>query len=233
MNITQRRYELAFNMLGNSQKLNTTNYFRTIESIRSRKNQFPASPKKYIIKSSNREPYKDHFVIKANKSLRIKIETLQSKPVIPKINTEYIKIQQRIKNNKEKVREIYKTNLFLQNEQFVNRVFSQKPRIINTKLLEKLYKEKHEKYIKILKIPKRKDSYNSNLKPVMLPRISKSNNHYRTEVNLDSDNEECKDSNNINNSLELKDHEHKDISHQRQGYIEGKHRYDNNAEKTE
>ena len=233
MNSTQRRYELGFNLLGNSNKFNTTNYFRTLESIRSRRNQFPSSPKKYIIKSSIQEPYKDYFVIKTNNKLRLKLETLLSKPVIPKINTKYIEIEQRLKNNKERIREIFNRNLILQNEQFVNRVFSQKPRVINTKLLEKLYEENHEKYIKLLKSPKnRKNSCNSNLIPVRLPKISKNNKHFRTEANLDSDNEDSKDSNN-NNSLELKDHEHKEISHQRQGHIEGQHRYDNNAEKTE
>ena len=233
MNSTQRKYELGFNLLVNSKKLNTTNYFRTIETIRSRKNQFTVSPKKYIIKSSIKEPYKDYFVIQANQKLRFKIETLQRKPVIPKLNTEYSEIEQRMKNNKERIREIFNRNLLSQNEQFVNRVFSQKPRVINTILLQKLYEEKHEKYIKMLQSPKnRKNSCNSNLVPVRLPKISKNNKHYRTEANLDSDNEDSKDYNN-NNSLELKDHEHKEISHQRQGHIEGQHRYDNNAEKTE
>ena len=96
MNLTQRRYELTFNLLGYPQKYNKTNYFSIIESIKGRKNQFTTSPKKYIIKSSNREPYKDSFIIKANNKLRLKIETLQSKPVLPKINTEYIEIEKRI-----------------------------------------------------------------------------------------------------------------------------------------
>ncbi len=40
----------------------------------------------------------------------------------------------------------------------------------------------------------------------------------RTEANLDSDNEEVN-----NNSLELKDHGHKEIYHQKQGHLEWYH----------
>ena len=225
MNATQKRYDQGFYILGSSQRFNTTNYFRTIDLIRSRPNQFPTSPKKYIIKSIIQEPYKDIYVIRANQKLRLKLDTIQSKPVIPKLNTEFIEIEQRMRNNKDKARELYNRALSLQNEKFIYRVFSQKPRIINTKLLEKLYEEKHDKYIEQLKSPRiRKNSYKSNLLPVRLPKISKNNIHFRTEVNLDSDNE---DSNDNDNNLELKDHEHKEINHQKQGHIEGQHRNNN------
>ena len=62
MNATQKRYDQGFYILGSSQRFNTTNYFRTIDLIRSRPNQFPTSPKKYTIKSTIQEPYKDIYV---------------------------------------------------------------------------------------------------------------------------------------------------------------------------
>lgn len=222
MNSSQRRYELGFNLLGNSQRFNTTNYFRTIDLIRSRQSQFPTTTKKYMIKSTIQEPYKDFFVKKTNEKLRLKLETIQSKPVAPKLNLEYIELEQRMKNNKERTRELYNRALSLENEKFVYRVFTQKPRVINAKLLKKLYEENHNKYIEQLKSPKNRKNSESSSIPVRLPKINKKNAHYKTEANLDSDDEDK------NNYLELKDHEHKEISHQRQGHIEGQHRGDNN-----
>ena len=56
--------------------------------------------------------------------------------------------------------------------------------------------------------------------PVRLPKLSTYKNgknkvHSRTGANLDSDNDKIND-----NSVELKDHAHKEISHQKRGHIE-------------
>ena len=96
------------------------------------------------------------------------------------------------------------------------------------KYLEKLYEENKEKFEK-LKSPRRSiDKYdNYSTLPVKLPRIKDRRNtfHSRTEANLDSSDNELN-----NNSLELKDHGHKEISHQKQGHIEGQHREYNKLE---
>ena len=231
MNLAQKQYELGFNLLMNSQRFNTTNYFRSIDTIKSRQNQY-LSPRRFIIKKNLQEPFKDFFVMKSNEKFRIKIDAIQNKPVIPKLNTEYIELEQRIHNNKEKTRQLYLRAISLENEKFAKRIFAQRPRVLDTKLLEKLYKENHEKYIDILKSGnKRRLNFNGNDNtiPVRLPKIiskidSKYKIHSKTEANLDSDNEQ----NDNNNSLELKDHEHKEISHQKQGHIEGQHREINN-----
>ena len=236
MNLAQKQYELGFNLLMNSQRFSTTNYFRNLDTIRSRPSQY-TSPKRYIFKKTIQEPFKDYFVMKSNEQFRIRIETIQNKPVIPKLNTEYIELEERMQTNRERARQLYNRAISLENERFEKRVFNQRPRAINIKLLEKLYKEKHEKYINILKTPnKRRFNIYGNYSslPIRLPKIlnnkdnkyNKISLHSRTEANLDSDNEQ-----NNNNSLELKDHEHKEISHQRQGHIEGQHReFNNNAE---
>ena len=225
MNFAQKQYELSFNLLANSNRFNATNYFRTIDAIRSRPYQIP-SPKNLIIKKVHNEPFKDFLVIKSNEKLRLRLDSIQSKPVIPKINIEYLEIEKRMKNNRERARYLYNRALTFENDKYSTRVFSQEPRVIKTKILEKLYEENHEKYINILKRSKNRINekgygnyyYSSQIK---LPRIIKKNNlHSRTEANLDSDNEQPN-----NNSLELKDHKYKEISHQKQGHIEGQHNY--------
>ena len=228
MNFAQKQYELGFHILGGSQRFNTTNYFRNIDTIRSRQNQYPTSPKQYIIKKNLNEPFKDFFVLKSNERFRLKLETIQSKPVIPKLNEEYIQLEQRMKNNRERTRELYNRALSLENEKFAYRVFTQKPRFINAKFLEKIYAN-HEKNIAQKSPKKRQSIYNS--LSIKLPKISgykdwKYNLHSRTEANLDSDNENSNDK-----SLELKDHGYKEISHKKQGYIEGQH--NNQEEKVE
>ena len=76
MNFAQKQYELGFRLLGNSQRFNTTNYFRSIDTAKSRPNQFPASPRKFFIKKNLQEPYKDIFVKKSNERFRLRLETL-------------------------------------------------------------------------------------------------------------------------------------------------------------
>ena len=220
MNFAQRHYELGFKILGGSQKFNTTNYFSHIDTIRSRPNQYPLSPTRFLLKKNLYEPFKDFYVIKSNEKFRLKLETIQTKPVIPKINEEYIQLEQRMKNNRERARELYNRALSLENEKFKNRVFTQKPRVSNLRLIEKLYGNQQRN--SIVKSPKKRNSIYSSI-PIKLPKLSgykdwKYNLHSRTEANLDSDNENSNDK-----SLELKDHGYKEISHKKQGYIEGQH----------
>ena len=227
MNFAQKQYELSLRLLGNSPRFNTTNYFRSIDTAKSRPNQFPSSPRKFFIKKNLQEPYKDIFVIKSNERFRLRLETLQTKPVIPKINNEYIELEKIMRNNKERSRQIYNRALSIENEKYTNRVFTQRPRILRTKYLEKLYEENRENFEKIKSPRRSNDKYgNNNILGVKLPKIRDRRNtfHSRTEANLDSDNELN------NNSLELKDHGHKEISHQKQGHIEGQHREYNKLE---
>ena len=222
MNFSQKQYELGFRLLNstNFQRFNTTNYFKSLETAKNRPNPYP-SPKKFVIKKSLQEPYKDIFVIKSNMNFRLRLNSIETKPVIPKINVDYIELGQRMRNNKERTRELYNRAISLENERFTNRVFTQKPRVTNTKILEKLYLENHSRILEQLKSPsitRYKNDFNK--MPVRLPILSTYKNgknkiHSRTEANLDSDNDEMND-----NSVELKDHVHKEISHQKRGHIE-------------
>ncbi len=207
MNFSQKQYELNLRIFSTDLS-DSTNYFNSLNLAKLRKNPY-ASPKKYVIKHVNTEPYKDFYVIKENKKIKIRLDNISNKPAEPILNNEYIEIEQRIKNNKERNRELYKRCLSKENEKYSSRVFTQKPRIINTELLEKLYIETHEKYIEQLKPKKVNKNNNKTTRlygKIILPKISGYN------INMDENNK----------SKELKNHGREEITHQKPGHSDNK-----------
>ena len=207
MNFSQKQYELNLRLFS-SDLSDPSNYFNSLNLAKLRKNPY-ASPKKYVIKHVNTEPYKDFYVIKENKKIKIRLDNISNKPAEPILNNEYIEIEQRIKNNKERNRELYKRCLSKENEKYSSRVFTQKPRIINTELLEKLYIETHEKYIEQLKPKKVNKNNNKTTRlygKIILPKISGYN------INMDENNK----------SKELKNHGREEITHQKPGHSDNK-----------
>ena len=205
MNFSQKQYELNLRIFSTDLS-DSTNYFNSLNLAKLRKNPY-ASPKKYVIKHVNTEPYKDFYVIKENKKIKIRLDNISNKPAEPILNNEYIEIEQRIKNNKERNRELYKRCLSKENEKYSSRVFTQKPRVINTELLEKLYIETHEKYIEQLKPKKVNKNNNKTTRlygKIILPKISGYN------INMDENNK----------SKELKNHGREEIAHQKPGHEE-------------
>lgn len=216
MNFSQKQYELNLRLFS-SDLSDPSNYFNSLNLAKLRKNPY-ASPKKYVIKHVNTEPYKDFYVINENKKIKIRLDNISNKPVEPILNNEYIEIEQRIKNNKEKNRELYKRCLSKENEKYSSRVFTQKPRVINTELLEKLYIETHEKYIEQLK-PKKVNKNNNKATrlygKIILPKISGYN------INMDL------------NENNLKNHGREEITHQKPGHSENEKEVKESQEKNE
>ena len=222
MNSNQRLYDLNFITINNSTtKLNPFDYYKNIKTIYSRRTQFPSFDK-FSFKRINPKPipYKDHFVIESNKKYSSKIKSLIKKPVIPKINSEFEELEQRLKNNNERNKFVKARALKLENKKFKMRIEDQKPKILKASELSKLFIENHSKYSEI----KLRNS-RFNKKPVKksepkqylnLPSISGSEFNYKSiriksEYNLDSI-DSSKD-----NSLEQKDHKHHEFSHEKQG----------------
>jgi hypothetical protein len=218
MNSYQRQYETGFRLATNIQRFSSTNYFKSLDSIRKRQNQIP-TPKKYIIKKFSNEPFKDFFVLRENKRIKLRLDSINEKPPAPKINLEFIKLGEIMRNNKERNREIYQKAISLENSKYTARIREQKPIILTAKELDKMFAE-HEKYVEILKSPyimRRSNKYSPAKNPVYLPKIEKRvNAHSKTEFNLDSDNEKSHD-----NSMEMNDHGAQEISHQKRGHIDG------------
>ena len=207
MNFSQKQYELNLRIFSTDLS-DSTNYFNSLNLAKLRKNPY-ASPKKYVIKHVNTEPYKDFYVIKENKKIKIRLDNISNKPAEPILNNEYIEIEQRIKNNKERNRELYKRCLSKENEKYSSRIFTYILRIINTELLEKLYIETHEKYIEQLKPKKVNKNNNKTTRlygKIILPKISGYN------INMDENNK----------SKELKNHGREEITHQKPGHSDNK-----------
>ena len=222
MNSVQRLYDSAFNTITGAQQLNPFKYYSVLNLINQRRTQYPSFDK-INIKKVNKIPYQDYFVIESNKKYKKKIKDLQAKPVIPKINSLYLELDQRIKNNKSKILINKNRALTLENNKYNKRVRNQKPKLLKTEFLQKLFIENHDKYLEILLRNtrfKKKVGNSQDMKStpyISLPSISGykgglfRKRYYKTEYNLD----ENGDSN--NNSVEQKDHKHIEISHQKKG----------------
>lgn len=210
MNFSQKQYELSLRIFNPDS--DASNYFSNIDLAKSRKNPY-SSPQKYVIRHIRTEPFKDFYVLNENKKLKIRLDSINNKPVEPLMNNEYIELEQRIKINKEKNREIYKKVLIKENEKFSNRVFMQKPRIISTELLKKMFIETHDKYIEQMKsknVKKDKSPEKVKLPKIILPKISSYKN-WNAELRQNKEIQEN------SKSKEIKGHEHKEIRHQKPG----------------
>ena len=224
MKSLQKLYELKSKALSKSLKIEADEYFKFIDRIRSRPNQYTIPQEKIQIKSSVYPPFKDPFIIEANKKNKSRIFSILDEPASPRLNYEYLEVRERMRNSREKYREIAEKSLSLENSKFQDRVFNQKPRIDEIKSL-------NLKKIKLMKSSMTKD-YESDYRKykrkardnnLILPYINshkkdKSYKIFQTEVN--SKNNSVTETN-IENGEKIKGHNYKDISHQRQGHLQG------------
>ena len=228
MNSTQKFYDLGFLTVNNSiQKINPFDYLKNLRLIQERKTQFPTFDK-FITKKMPEIPYKNHFVMESNKKYNHKIKEMKDKPVAPKINTVFIELDQRIRNNKEINKIIKSRALTLDNRNYKKRIKNQQPKLLKAQYLSKLFINNHDKYLEILlrnsKFRKKidKSSIENKMSTIKLPNISSYREgvfnkfHSRTEFSLDAE-ENSKD-----NSTEQKEHKYIEIIHQRQGHLDNK-----------
>ena len=222
MKSSQKLYDLAFITINNSLvKTNPLDYFKNIKMIYSRKTQYP-SFEKFVMNRIEQIPYKNHYVIESNKKYNFKIKEIRSKPVIPKINSDFLVLDERIRNNKERNKFVKARAITLENNKYKQRIKEQKPKVIKADFLEKLFTDSHDKYLELLlrNSKFRKKDFKSNISkfsprlPTIFDNKSKFMKKYRsrTEWNLIS-NDTSKD-----NSLVQNDHKHNEISHEKQGH---------------
>ena len=221
MRSRQINYELGFKLISNSQRLNPANYFRTLNLIKKRENQYKTE-KINIIKKDPQELYKDYFVMNNIKKFKIRLSNIKHKPAMPILNEEFIRLEEKLRINKTKQRELYDRALSLENDKLSKRFFNKKPGEFNPKILEKINSETHDKYIKIVRSPfiMRKQWLKI---PLILPKVftpkkGKINYHSKTEFNIETENNDL-----FNNTAELKGHDQKETAHQKRGHIEGQH----------
>ena len=210
MNNTQKQYELNFRLITNPERFDTTNYYRSLEIIRNRRNQYD-TPKHYIIKRMKQEPYKNYYIMDSNRKLKNKLEKIYERPVIPKLNEEFMRLSQKLRIRKEKQRELSNKTKSLDIDS-MNRILNSKPLAINIKYLEKINSKTHDKYIEQLKSPVliKKTKYNY---PTYLPSIyklknRKYNTNSQTQLSLAIDFDNL-----FYTSLKSKDYKQKEISY--------------------
>ena len=224
MKTIQKQYELKSRMLNNSQNIEITDYFRFLDEIRKRKNLYIIPQEKINIKRVICEPFKDPNVIDENKRLKERLYTIIDERPLPKLNIEYLEVRDRIKNSKEKYREIAQKGLSVENSRFQDRVFNQKPRIEEIRFLRKIHK-RHSKLMKNSKTENYEDDYkkySKRIQNLILPNIyghkdGKSEKIFQTEVNTTNNISQNEQS--LENAEKMKDHNYNEISHQKQGHI--------------
>ena len=236
MNSVQKQYELKSRMFNNCKKIDLTEYFKFLDEIRRRKNQYiiPQDKKNIIIKRVINEPFKDPSVIEENRRQKERLYTIIDEKPLPKLNYEFLEVRDRIRNNKEKYREIAERALSVENTKFIDRVFNQKPRIGEIRIYKKLQK----RYSKIMKssLTSHYDD-DENKKPsrrsenIILPNINghkegkndKIEKIFQTEININNNNNnnssENENEQSMENSEKMNEHKYNEISHQKQGHI--------------
>ena len=139
MNSLQKLYEEKYNNSEYEQRVAQMDYFKNLNQISTRKNNYIIPPKKITLRRNLCEPYKDPIVINSNKVFQIKLDTMIEEPTFPKLNTEYLEMRKKLKMNRDTYWDISKRVLTEENEKFQDRIFNQKPRIESTELLLKDY----------------------------------------------------------------------------------------------
>ena len=226
MNITQRLYETRFKMITSDQHLDPFYFLKNIDLIRSRKTMYPMY-KTFYLKKKPQIPYKSNLVMENNKRFSERMGGIMNKKVVPKINNVFLELEERLKNNRIKTRNNKIRALTLENEKYANRVWTQKPIVLNAKYLKKLYSEKHDKYIELLLRPKKikihkkmkfQRTFNFNKK---LPNISATstdgfNSRYRsnTENMMETTYSQSKE-----NFLELTEQRRNEMIHNKPGFL--------------
>jgi hypothetical protein len=222
MKTIQKQYELKSRLFNNSQEMDLNDYFRYIDLIRNRPNQYSIPTERNVIKKIIYQPYKDPNVIEANRRHKLNLYNKYKEPALPKLNNIYLEVREILKNNKDRYREIAERALSFENTKFQDRAFSQKPRIIENYYYRKIPNLKKSSNNRDSESEYRKSSRKSS--HLRLPSINKHKEEkyeklFQTEVNTTrdiNDNEQSGD-----NTINMKDHKYKDISHLKQGHIEG------------
>ncbi len=228
MKTIQKLYEKKSHMLMNIRRLDPNDYFKFIAQIRNRPNQYSISTERNIIRNIIYEPYKDPNVIEANRKHKLHLHNIYKEPALPKLNSEYLEIRELLRNNKDKYREIAERALSYENLKIQDRIFNQRSRFEENSFYRKIPK---------FKISKNRDfeEFRKTLRKSTKLRLPTINQHkegkyeklFHTEVNTtathdahdgpdNNDNEQS-----LENTVNMKDHKYIDISHQKQGHLNG------------
>ena len=232
MNPIQKQYEFKSKIPNLFKKIDPSDYFRYLNIINTRKNQYLNTQTKFNIKRNIYEPFKDPSIIEANKRLKLKIYSIIDQTPLPKINNEYLEVKETIRRSKEKRREIAQRALSIENEKYKNEVFNQKPRVDLFRKIRKLHIHRSSSRVNIISRTKRTENekrYSDKNNDLILPKINRKREQRENDENIEKlfqtevimNNNNSIDEQSMENSERLNEHKYEDISHQRQGHIKG------------
>ena len=219
MNARQKDYELKSRLFNNNNQ-KVSDYFRFIEQVRSRPNQYTTGAERSSIRRFIYAPYKDPNIIRDNKRFKLKIFKIIEEPVLPRLNLEFLEVREIIRNSRERQRELAQRALSVENDYYKGRLFgNEKSKVEVRRLKNSKTKMFESDFLELMKNPSgvvlppiHRSSKNS------IKRREKSEKIFQTEVNsnlYDSDN---LDNNQSLNSDQMKDHKAKEITHKKRGY---------------
>lgn len=219
MNYLQKLYDIKSQLFIKSRQIDASEYLYLIEQIHSRPNQYIIPQKKITFKRPIYEPFKDPFVIRENKKHKLRIFNILDAHSSPKLNYEYLEVRDKMRHNKEKQRELAERALSLENSKFQERVFSQRPRVDEYKNLRTINDNDSDN--------SRNKDYENNYKRksnLVLPDIYEYKNKkpkkiLKTDINSNRDHPLKEQL--LENGEKMKDHNYAEISHHKQGHIQG------------
>ena len=233
MNPIQKQYELKSKIPNLFTKIDPSDYFRYLNIINTRKNQYLNTQTKFNIKRNIYEPFKDPSVIEANKRLKLKIYSIIEQTPFPKINNEYLEVKETIRRSKEKCREIAQRALSIENEKYKNEVFNQKPRFDLFRKIRKLHINHSNSRVNMISRTKRTENEKryseKNTNDLILPKINRKREKLEKDENIEKlfqtevimNNNNSIDEQSMEHAERLNEHKYEDINHQKQGHING------------
>lgn len=220
MNARQKDYELRSRLFNIDSNQKVSDYFRFIEQVRTRPNQYTTGAERSSIKRFIYAPYKDPNVIRENKRFKLKIYKIIEEPVLPRLNLEYLEVREMLKNSRERQKEMAHRALSVENDYYKERLFGdnnskgQVRRLKNskTKQFETDFLELLGKSSGVVLPPIQRPSKNA------IQRKEKSEKIFQTEVNSNLNDSYNLDNDQSLNSAKMRDHKAKEITHKKRGY---------------
>ena len=218
MNARQKDYELKSRLFNNNQKV--SDYFRFIEQVRSRPNQYTTGAERSSKRRFIYAPYKDPNVIRDNKRFKLKIYKIIEEPVLPKLNLEFLEVREIIRNSRERQKEMAQRAISVENEHYKERLFGNEKskgeikRLKNskTKMFESDFLEKMRNPSGVVLPPIHRSSKNS------IKRRENTEKIFQTELNSNLNDSDNLDNNQTQNFDKMKDNRAKENIHKKSGY---------------
>ena len=220
MNARQKDYELRSRLFNSNNNQKISDYFRFIDQVKSRPNQYATGEDRSSLRRFIYAPYKDPNVKRENKRFKLKIYKMMEEPVLPRLNLEYLEVREILRNARERQNEIAQRALSVENDYYKERLFGHNRSKVEVRRLKNSKTKQFERdFLEFM----------GNPSGVVLPPIHRSNKNsskrkgnsekiFQTEVNSNLNDSDNLDNDQSLNSGQMRDHQAKEITHKKRGY---------------